>query len=175
MFLKMPYLHWETHQRRKTMAEIIKNITNKHHRERSDVTENLREELEQCTEQIKMRHARQLSDLDETETADAIKKENKNAPRSPLGEYLLKAAKIYDMMDIDPDVRLLREHLHKDPPLHARRTLDQSYYWKLPTTDGRDQDQVVYRATKTGKSILRTSRVVMVDQLWMYVLDDSKF
>lgn len=78
-------------------------------------------------------------------------------------------------MDVEPDIRVLRDYLHKDPPLHARRTLDHSFYWKLPTTDGRDEDQVVYRATKRGKSVLRTSRVVMVDQLWLYVLDDSEF
>lgn len=159
------------------MADIIREITHKHHRDRSHVTESLRDELALYTEEIMTRHARQLTDLpslDRVETGDLKKQAKKKSPRNPLGEYLLQAAKIYEMMDIEPDVRILREHLHTDPPLHARRTLDQSYYWKLPTTDGRDQDQVVYRATKTGKSILRTSRVVMVDQLWMYVLDDSK-
>ena len=81
-------------------------------------------------------------------------------------------------MDIEPDVRLLSDNLHprdpEIPPLHARRTLDQSYYWKLENTDRRDEDQVVNRGTQAGNSIYRTSRLVMVDQLWLYILDDSK-
>ncbi|RXG45950.1 hypothetical protein VDGE_02058 [Verticillium dahliae] len=80
------------------------------------------------------------------------------------------------------------------------RTLDQAYYWTLNTTKSRDRDQVVYRAT-TAKSkdfhqfdnggwpdhqdlyespcrsctagIQKVSRVMMVDQLWMWVLDEK--
>lgn len=53
----MPYLHWETHRRRTRMAEIIKKLTNRHHKGRSHVTESLREELIGYAEQIKIRHA----------------------------------------------------------------------------------------------------------------------
>ncbi|CAG8983892.1 hypothetical protein HYALB_00005531 [Hymenoscyphus albidus] len=106
------------------------------------------------------------------DTRTPVKKEEKKE-RGPLANYLLQIAKIYDAMDIEPDVRLLRDHLHQDPPLHSRRTLDQSYYWKLQNTDNRDEDQVVFRATKEGKSPLRTTRVVMVDQLWLYILDEN--
>lgn len=157
------------------MTEIMKEITNEHHRVRSHVTESLREELTKSAEMILLRHARQLTGFHPLEELEAKKVKPKvEGERSLLGEYLLQTAKVYDAMDIEPDVRILRDHLHKDPPLHARRTLDQSYYWKLQDTDGRDEDQVVYRETKSGKSILRTSRVIMVDQLWLYVLDDRK-
>ncbi|KAG4441971.1 hypothetical protein IFR05_002539 [Cadophora sp. M221] len=174
----MPYLHWETHRRRKKMTDIMKEITEEYHRDRPHVTESLREELAKSAEELYLKHARQLTDFLSLE--DAAKKKAKpkkstgpRKERGELGEYLLQIAKIYDALDIEPDVRILRDHLHKDPPLHARRTLDQSYYWKLQNTDGRDEDQVVYRETKRGKNILRTSRVIMVDQLWLYILDDN--
>jgi hypothetical protein len=78
-------------------------------------------------------------------------------------------------MDYEADERLLRDNLHVDPPLHIRRTLDQSYFLTLDDTAARDKDQVVYRATKQGKSIYcRNTRVVMVDQLWLWILDGSK-
>lgn len=59
----------------------------------------------------------------------------------------------------------------REPLLHIRRTLDQSYFLNLKDTSQRDQDQVVYRATKgTGNH----TRVVMVDQLWLWVLDERE-
>jgi hypothetical protein len=69
----------------------------------------------------------------------------------------------------DADEMLLRTHLRSERPVHIRRTLDQSYYWTLEDTETRDRDQVVYRATKE-----ENPRVVMVDQLWMWILDGSK-
>jgi len=163
------------------MTEIMKEITDEYHRDRPHVTESLREEMAKTAEELYLRHARQLTDfLSLEEAAKRKRKENpsklgeRKKVRGALGEYLLQVARVYDALDIEPDVRILRDHLHKDPPLHARRTLDQSYYWKLQNTDGRDEDQVVYRETKRGKNISRTSRVIMVDQLWLYVLDDSK-
>ncbi|CZT41654.1 uncharacterized protein RSE6_01413 [Rhynchosporium secalis] len=174
----MPYLHWETHRRRKKMTDIMKEVTDEYHRDRPHVTESLREELAKSAEELYLKHARQLTYF---LSSDDLAKQKVNPPktmgdkkRGTLGDYLLQIAKIYDALDIEPDVRILRDHLHKNPPLHARRTLDQSYYWKLQNTDGRDEDQVVYRETKRGRNISRTSRIIMVDQLWLYILDDSK-
>ncbi|XMA07793.1 hypothetical protein WAI453_000584 [Rhynchosporium graminicola] len=173
----MPYLHWETHRRRKKMTDIMKEVTDEYHRDRPHVTESLREELAKSAEELYLKHARQLTYF---LSSDDLAKQKANPPktmgdkkRGTLGEYLLQIAKIYDALDIEPDVRILRDHLHKNPPLHARRTLDQSYYWKLQNTDGRDEDQVVYRETKRGRNISRTSRIIMVDQLWLYILDDN--
>lgn len=80
-------------------------------------------------------------------------------------------------MDMELDERMVRHGLRSqntgsnapEPLLHIRRTLDQSYFLNLKDTSQRDQDQVVYRATKgTGNH----TRVVMVDQLWLWVLDE---
>ncbi|KAF6805552.1 ankyrin repeat protein [Colletotrichum sojae] len=151
--------------------------------------------------------------------------------RNRLGQYLLDAARLYEAMTTYRDRKLLEEYLHNDPPLHPRRTLDQSYYWTLKTTKARDRDQVVYRGTTMNEQnihrfhefnkdsckskslrsrifrqpefdpagqdstigvykwdghwakmdefgcehcrgeIRKLSRVVMVDQLWMWILD----
>lgn len=65
----------------------------------------------------------------------------------PLGQYLMDAARLYEAMSIFRDRRLIEDYLYRNPPLHPRRTLDQSHYWTLKTTKARDRDQVVYRGT----------------------------
>ncbi len=120
----------------------------------------------------------------------------------PLGRYLLAAAHLYEGMTTYRDKMLLRKYLPLDPPIHPRRTLDQAFYWTLNSTKKRDRDQVVYRGTtvthndfhrydsETGEwpdhkglenrdcetcrtNIRKVSRVVMVDQLWMWILDSK--
>jgi hypothetical protein len=86
----------------------------------------------------------------------------------------LALAQVADAMDYEADERLLRENLHHNPPLHIRRTLDQSYFLTLEDTAVRDKDQVVYRETREGRSFhTRNTRVVMVDQLWLWILDGN--
>ncbi len=64
-----------------------------------------------------------------------------------LGQYLLDAALLYEAMSTYRDQQILDQFLYNDPPLHPRRTLDQSYYRGLKNTSQRDRDQVVYRGT----------------------------
>ncbi|KAI1750536.1 hypothetical protein F4782DRAFT_247862 [Xylaria castorea] len=120
----------------------------------------------------------------------------------PLSQYLLDATRLYEELHNYPDTSLVEKYLFADPPLHPRRTLDQGYYTTLQTTRLRDRDQVVYRATTPTKalrnlfehakhripcvlclpsspqcdncaSMRNVSRVLMVDQLWMWVLDQK--
>jgi Mg2+ and Co2+ transporter CorA len=85
--------------------------------------------------------------------------------RSPLCPYLGKAS-TYDEM-------LIRAHLTTSTvSLHVRRTLDQSFYHNIDTTS-RDEDQVVYRYQLKGKDHKNDEvdpKIVMVDQLWMWIL-----
>ncbi|KAK1955974.1 hypothetical protein LY78DRAFT_697445 [Colletotrichum sublineola] len=67
--------------------------------------------------------------------------------QNKLGQFLLDAARLYEAMSIYRDRKLVETFFHHDPPLHPRRTLDQSYYWTLKSTKIRDMDQVVYRGT----------------------------
>ena len=146
-----------------------------------------------------------------------------------LGQYLVDAARLHQAMSTYRDQQMLDKYLYNDPPLHPRRTLDQSYYWALKTTSERDRDQVVFRGTSmnletrhrlhqtiaagkkktametaAGRSlqsgagdgelqwqwtshsektdhngchqcrtdIRKTSQILVVDQLWMVILDE---
>ncbi|KAF4811532.1 hypothetical protein CGCSCA5_v009772 [Colletotrichum siamense] len=64
-----------------------------------------------------------------------------------LGQFFLDAARLYDAMTMHRDQTLLEYYLHHDPPIHPRRTLDQSYYWALKTTKARDEAQVIFKGT----------------------------
>jgi ankyrin repeat protein len=71
------------------------------------------------------------------------------------------------------DEMLIRAHLATSTvSLHVRRTLDQSFYHNIDT-ESRDEDQVVYRYQLRGKDREDPDcdpKVVMVDQLWMWIL-----
>lgn len=95
--------------------------------------------------------------------------------RKHLARYFRHVAKIWEEMDCDADSKLLQEHLYGKPPLHTRRTLDQFYYWTLQDTKRRDQDQVVYRETRALPSYTGIKRVVMVDQLWLWILGEGTY
>jgi hypothetical protein len=66
--------------------------------------------------------------------------------------------------------------------LHPRRTLDQFYYPSLEDTSARDADQTISkwsdrgsnRASKGKWVVSDDSLLIMVDQLWCWVLDESK-
>ncbi|KAI1272497.1 hypothetical protein F5Y07DRAFT_391953 [Xylaria sp. FL0933] len=120
--------------------------------------------------------------------------------QSPLGQYLLDAAQLYEEVRNYEDTFLIHNYLFADPPLHPRRTLDQGYYTTVQTRS-KDRNQVVYQATtpaeasyhhydrytrrwecsgddlsaegcdKCRANIRKVSSVVMVDQLWMWILD----
>lgn len=120
--------------------------------------------------------------------------------KNPLGRYLLAAARLYEGMATYRDKVLLRTYLPRQAPIHPRRTLDQAFYWTLNSTSKRDRDQVVYRGTTVAEkdfhqydhencewpdhkgldsrvceacrtNISKVSRIIMVDQLWMWILD----
>lgn len=74
---------------------------------------------------------------------------------------------------------LSRLYLEGSPPLHPRRTLDQFHYGSLKDTSIRDKGQVVSKWTgkdpgNNGRTeAAKDSLMIMIDQLWCWVLDDS--
>lgn len=136
--------------------------------------------------------------------------------KTVLFHFLLGAAALFEKIAWHDAEEMIRETLWATPQLHPRRTLDQAYYWTMKSTDKRDRDQVVYRATtplqkfmhhplckrKADKEeedeqkhdrcwqhihcwktvgceqcrddIRKRSCIVMVDQLWLWILDGSK-
>lgn len=110
----------------------------------------------------------------------------------PLGQVLFDAAMLYETMTTYREKSLLRKYLHHDPPLHPRRTLEQTNEWTLSLSwHASARDQVVHRATRPKQldvhgaaadepftkewmdRIRKVPRVMMIDQLWMWVLDDQ--
>ena len=73
----------------------------------------------------------------------------------------------------EPDVLLLQDYTLHDPPLHIRRTLDQFYYYMTDDTDARDSDQVISRYVRR-KLPEKPVPIVMIDQLWLWVVNNSK-
>ena len=97
--------------------------------------------------------------------------------------------------------KLIWQHLTSDRPVHCRRTLDQYGYPTLRNTAVRDADQILYKRTKprsdaessqeppimqnlsTRSSARRrhqssgndanTAKVLMVDQLWLWIMDNQ--
>jgi hypothetical protein len=75
------------------------------------------------------------------------------------------------------DLLLLSAYLHVNgtKPLHCRRTLDQfsSYMLDSKLIEDRDRNQVIYQwVRKTLRA--RDAPVLMVDQLWLWVLHDGE-
>ncbi|RFU33017.1 hypothetical protein B7463_g3326, partial [Scytalidium lignicola] len=176
----MPYLHWETDGRRREMARIscqLKEEKEKEQRKKGKIHFNKQkyDQWRTILEDIRAKFSRStMAGIMEESPNDKISKiTSKGEPKNPLGKYLSQVAKVYNEMDIENDVKLLRENLFDQPPLHGRRTLDQSYYWKLENTEQRDRDQVVSRGTRGGSGNDKSTPVIMVDQLWLYILDDN--
>jgi hypothetical protein len=96
-----------------------------------------------------------------------------------LSEFLLRSVlKGSDiskgaLISRDPNVLLLKNFLFTNPPLHIRRTLDQFHYYMTDDTETRDVDQVLSRyfiSKYPGKPV----PIMMVDQLWLWIVDNSK-
>lgn len=82
----------------------------------------------------------------------------------------------------DDDQNLIVEYLSpRENCLHVSRTLDQFYHYSLRDTTLLDKKQVVYRYIKDqkdedsspDKSDPPSPKFVMVDQLWLWVIDES--
>ena len=93
--------------------------------------------------------------------------------------------------------KVIWQYLTSDRPIHCRRSLDQYGYPSLRNTTVRDGDQILYKRTRPDvdeppkqygsklhgiRSSLRqhtmatgdgTAKVLMVDQLWLWVLDSQ--
>lgn len=106
-----------------------------------------------------------------------------------VGQVLFDAAMLYEAMTTHREKSLIQKYLHADPPLHPRRTMEQTNEWTLSLSwHASARDQVVHRATRPKQldfhsadpftkewreRIRKVPRVMMIDQLWMWILDDQ--
>jgi hypothetical protein len=180
LVLFMPYLHWETDRGRIQTANKIKEVSQN------------KLSLAEVLDKAKNRLSRVPSSVDLAPIPSVKHHEVYDGPPRPrrhiLGDLLRTAASLLEAMEFQVEEQLISEYLHAKPPLHPRRTLDQSYYGALKNTGTRDRDQVVYRATtpephehdpswdacvQCKEDIRKIPRLIMVDQLWLWILDES--
>ncbi len=86
-------------------------------------------------------------------------------------------AQVWTAMRYQAEERLLSQSFDGNQldSLHVRRTLHQSYFLTLPDTSRQDKNQVVSRWTHSKQIATKSmQRVVMVDQLWLWILDERK-
>ncbi|KAK4235881.1 hypothetical protein C8A03DRAFT_17421 [Achaetomium macrosporum] len=179
LVLFMPYLHWETDRGREKSAEIAKNASTQHLLSVSEVVDQAKHQFPRTETRETMAPGWEL------QPAPSV---GGNLDRKKaLGQVLRAAAALLEAMDLHTEEELMMKYLHADPPLHPRRTLDQAYYGALRSTHARDKDQVVYRGTtpqphecigmgacpQCNEDIRKTPRIIMVDQLWMWILDEK--
>ncbi|KAM0813428.1 hypothetical protein AB5N19_13422 [Seiridium cardinale] len=158
--LFLPYLHWETSSRRAKMVKVINHVMGVESRS----SQNRHTFYQTVRDLSKSKNRKAFEETQQKETKPILTR------RQLLGRYLMTLARIAEEMDYEADEVLLRENVDRKPPLHIRRTLDQYYFLTLDNTSERDRDQVVYRGT-ISRSL--STRVVMVDQLWLWILDDN--
>lgn len=188
----MPYLHWEVEKRLQRMNQFIqvaKSRKDHEDRLRRVGTNRYRGRLADVTQQKMItRHRQQQGNIDRSSTTltsfeaehESVwsSRSHKWRPHTPLAKYIWHAAKLHQIIDEAADGRLIEDHLCSMPPLHMRRTLEQFYYWTAEDTARRDREQIVCRTTRhqngEDPDPEATSRLVMVDQLWLWILDDSK-
>jgi hypothetical protein len=176
----MPYLHWETNARRR--RSLASSITS------SAPTRNKGVEgrLLPTTYDIGVKpygskpNPSTLLEVAEgaTEVRERLHLKRHTKPRTILGRVFLRAAALYEAMNCFSDQEILDKYLQMDPPLHPRRSLNQYRLW---SSGKRDTDQVVYRETHSPARSrfyergLDESKLLMVDQLWLWILDGSKY
>jgi hypothetical protein len=117
-----------------------------------------REDLEMF---IDLTPQREMSDI------DILKREFSKDP-TQVHKALMQCYRWVLDRDRDREKFLIGAYVDDRHPLHIRRTLDQSYYYMLDNTRSRDKDQVVSRY---GKLLNRKPVVMMVDQLWLWILE----
>ncbi|KAL2263960.1 hypothetical protein VTK26DRAFT_3954 [Humicola hyalothermophila] len=178
--LFMPYLHWETDRGRAKLAEIAKEASKRNLSSISDLVDRAKHQISHAETRDTLAPGSALhSQQPEPAMSEHIDR------RTALAGLLRTAAALLEAMDLHTEEQLMMEYLHVQPPLHPRRTLDQAYYGALKSTGTRDRDQVVYRGTtpqphecigmdacpQCNEEIRKTARIIMVDQLWLWILD----
>jgi len=116
------------------------------------------------------------------------------APRTVLGQVLYRASVLLRAMDDYCERRMIEDYLYYTPPLHPRRPLDKSIYSKAAPNLNSTRDQILYRGTapkcklrhsgtqrqdnyceQCAEDFHKVPRVLMVNQLWLWVLDGSEY
>jgi Mg2+ and Co2+ transporter CorA len=104
-----------------------------------------------------------------------MKKTKKNEPYSNLPGSKHVSEIYTKRSEVLLHKHLLRADPLEPPPLHDRRTLEQSYFYNLRNVAHRDSDQIIGQSTKRKeeKQPDQCRKMMMVDQLWMWAVDGN--
>lgn len=173
--LTMPYLHWEIEKRLDRMSQFVQLAKSRQeHRERlrRASTSRYKGKIVHLDKLMSSEPSRPLTGFEADD--DSSRSTHSWQPHRPIARYIWLAAKLYQIIDEAADGRLIEHHLFEKSPLHMRRTLEQFYYWTAHDTSHRDRDQVVCKATRAmTEDPDSAARIIMVDQLWLWILDDN--
>ncbi|KAI3318081.1 hypothetical protein HD806DRAFT_540551 [Xylariaceae sp. AK1471] len=176
--LFMPYLHFETNEGRARLRNAVKQATNRPLKTEDDSTS--------ASAESSSGSSARSSTTDDHNDNESGAESNEDRTRKKVDfkeKFERFKTKIREYQDgigegrSDSD-RLISAYLARGAHyLHLRRTLDQFYYIGVEDTEDRDINQVVQRyAVKkfsmTDESRMR-SKLIMVDQLWLWVLEDK--
>ncbi|KAK2762388.1 ankyrin repeat protein [Colletotrichum kahawae] len=142
--VEIPYLRWERESHRESIAAWVKT---EHNRRRSPVAQ----------DEHGLNFSGRKSQMSSSQN------ERRFIP-TKLGRLLLNAAALYEAISLDSEKQLLQNSLSRPEPFHLRRTLYQAY--GTPQVD-------VDRSGLTSNfgSGNDNTNAVMVDQLWMRIID----
>ncbi|OAQ78569.1 ankyrin repeat containing protein [Purpureocillium lilacinum] len=150
----VPYLHYETQRGFSAMSESISRMLPVRRRAKKTAKFNLPESDRNGEREDTAGHA---PGPNPSERTSANRAPGMAMSPGALHDLLLKG--------------YLKSALGDVPPLQARRTLDQYFYTHLGSTAKRDVDQVVLRYTSKYAGV--EPKIFMVDQLWLWLLDDD--
>lgn len=196
----MPYLNWETAKNHAEAKAIIQTETDRAMTGRTETSNQPQLSQCSPMSPLSGSHSAvignpeasiELQPIRSVAAAVVAQMPAKRTSISLLGQLFLDVANLHQAMSTYKDRMVLKTNLHNPPSLHPRRSMDQAQYGD--ENSAKDKDQVVYRATNVGikeyqcanpglvgddekgsKQVLRvpgTAKLIMVDQLWMWILD----
>ncbi|RYP58456.1 hypothetical protein DL769_008947 [Monosporascus sp. CRB-8-3] len=190
--LFMPYLHFETNEGRIRLSNAIKRtaIDLAKPQKEDDATSVSAES--DCGASTKALFTYDDDDLSESESdGDDIKEMADHKVKQLKAKFksfrrairqCREALWEYTNGEPSEDDMLIKAYLSLNGyRLHIRRTLDQFYYIGMEDTESRDTKQVVQRYAVKGfdkidknqNDQLLQSKLIMVDQLWLWILGES--
>jgi hypothetical protein len=202
LVLSLPFLHWETDDARVKLQKVITEVANAEKNKPPPPLEDMLPQAVPTRGRGKVQTASRISPYWDSnplttesalasarrrsqragETGDAAsghesgQSRSRSRHRGPIerSKELNEARlfKILSALHCSTEEKLIRAYLFEDKALHVRRTLDQFYYYTLKSTETRDSDQVLSRYT-ADEEVLGNRLVIMVHQLWLWVLEDG--
>jgi len=135
----MPFLHWETDRRRARAAGIIGRYGGNRWSSMDDIVEEVtipvvKSTIDRTTSDGFLEHITTRTETPRPGSSPRKINHKTYQGQRLLGRLLFLAAALYEAMDAYTDEKIIERYLMARPPLHPRRTLDQSYYWTLKDT-----------------------------------------